>query len=72
MHPITSDVTREEISSTPIYQIMERLGRKIARADLTIRAQAAGHGPGRLLEVAAAEPVLILDRTSYDENRRSA
>ncbi len=67
MHPITSDVTREEVSSTPAYQILERLDRKIARADLTIRAQAAGHGPGRLLEVAAAEPVLILDRTSYDE-----
>ncbi|HEY1729765.1 MAG TPA: GntR family transcriptional regulator [Candidatus Baltobacteraceae bacterium] len=68
LHSITADVTREEISSMPIYRILERLGRKIARADLTIRAQAAGHGPGRLLEIAAGEPVLILDRTSYDES----
>ncbi len=68
LHPITSDVTREEVSTTPVYRILERLDKKIARADLTIRAQAAGHESGRLLEIAAAEPVLILDRTSYDEN----
>ena len=68
MHPVTSDVTSDEVASTPVYHILERLNKKIVRADLTIRAQTAGHGPGRLLEIAAAEPVLILDRTSYDEN----
>lgn len=68
MHPITADVTREEVATTPIYHILERLDKKIARADLTIRAQTAGQGPGHLLEIAAAEPVLILDRTSYDEH----
>jgi len=68
LHPIATEVSREEVSTTPIYRILERLGRKIARADLTIRAQAAGHVPGRLLEIAAGDPVLILDRTSFDEN----
>lgn len=68
LHPVAVDVSREEVAVTPIYRIMERLGKKIARADLTIRAQAAGQVPGRLLEIAAAEPVLILDRTSYDES----
>jgi len=68
LHPVTADVKREEIASRPVYHILERLGRKIVRADLTIRAQAAGQGPGRLLEIAAPEPVLILDRTSYDES----
>ncbi|MGA3037722.1 MAG: GntR family transcriptional regulator [Vulcanimicrobiaceae bacterium] len=68
MHPVTSDVSRDDVASTPVYRILERLGKKIARANLTIRAQTAGQGPGRLLEVAPAEPVLILDRTSYDED----
>jgi GntR family transcriptional regulator len=68
MHAVAADVTRDEIVATPIYHIMERLGQRIARAELTIRAQAAGHGPGRLLEVSATEPVLILDRTSYAES----
>lgn len=68
MHSVAEDITRDEVAVTPIYHIMERLGRHVARAELTIRAQAAGQGPGRLLEVAAAEPVLILDRTSYAES----
>jgi GntR family transcriptional regulator len=66
MNPMTENLAREEVEAHPIYHIFERVyGSKVERADLTIRAQAAGHGPGRLLEVAAAEPVLILERTSY-------
>ncbi|MGH7714467.1 MAG: GntR family transcriptional regulator, partial [Vulcanimicrobiaceae bacterium] len=68
MHAVAANTTRDEVAVTPIYHIMERLGHRLTRAELTIRAQAAGQGPGRLLDVAAAEPVLILDRTSYAES----
>lgn len=66
MHPAVAALSRDEVAANPTYRILENiLGYKIDRADLTIRADAAGQGPARLLELGAAEPVLILDRTSF-------
>jgi GntR family transcriptional regulator len=68
LHPATERLSRDDVAANVTYKILENLlGYKIDRADLTIRADSAGQGPGRLLELGAAEPVLILDRTSYSD-----
>ena len=66
MHPAVAALSRDEVAANPTYSILENiLGYKIDRADLIIRADAAGEGPARLLELGPTEPVLILDRTSF-------
>lgn len=68
LHPVAERLARDDVAANATYKILENLlGYKIVRADLTIRADAAGQSPARLLELGPAEPVLILDRTSYAE-----
>ena len=65
--PEAARLTRDEVAANPTYRILESLlGYTIDRAELTIRAEAAGQGPGRLLDIGAAEPALVLERSSYE------
>lgn len=54
------------IEANPVYELLERhLDVRIVRADLSIRAQAAGSQLARTLEVSRTAPLLVCERTSF-------
>ncbi len=67
LHRDVQSVTRGDIETHPGYEVLNKLGHHITRADVKLRAERAGRDVGRALEVKAADPVLVLQRTSYAE-----
>jgi len=69
LHPDALVISRDEAERLFCYDILRRrLGRQIARADLSVRAGRAGEGPARLLGLSADDPIVALERVSYDEH----
>ncbi len=67
MHPAARAISHAQADVTPTYEILTKiLGYTIARTDLAIRAQRSGTGPRHELGLSASDPLLVLDRTSYD------
>jgi GntR family transcriptional regulator len=68
MHPRARSVSYADAERYPCYDILEKLlGFQIARADLKIRAEKAGATIAKALEIDPADPILVLNRTSYSE-----
>ena len=67
MHPAARTISHAQADVTPTYDMLTKmLGFSIARTDLAIRAQRAGSGPARELGLSPNDPLLVLDRTTYD------
>jgi GntR family transcriptional regulator len=59
-------VTWEQACEHPIYSVLEEvLAIKIARADVSIRAQQAGKEVASMLDLQPRMPVLVMERVSY-------
>jgi GntR family transcriptional regulator len=57
--------------STPLYAILEaRLGLKVQRAEISIRAEALGAEAARLLGLKTGAPVLAMRRASFAADGR--
>lgn len=64
-------LTREQVAELSGYaQLQLAFGVKVAYAQLHIRAQCCGAGPGAILGIHPSEPLLILDRTSFTADDR--
>ena len=60
-------ISHAQADVTPTYDMLTKiLGFTIARTDLAIRAQRTGAGPARELGLSANDPLLVLDRTTFD------
>ncbi len=67
VHPAARTISHAQADVTPTYDMLTKvLGFTIARTDLAIRAQRTGTGPARQLGLSASDPLLVLDRTTYD------
>lgn len=66
MHPAAKNASFADAETHPGYLILEKvLGYKIARAEIKIRAERANKNIAALLDIRRADPVLVLDRTSF-------
>jgi GntR family transcriptional regulator len=62
-------VSWEEAERHPIYAILQTLlGMKVARADMNIVAHGADAEEAEILDLEPANPVLMMERTSYSNN----
>ena len=67
MTPAARSVSHAQAESQPCYAILrDLLGRTIARADIAIRAERAPGPIAQALGLQTGEPVLVLDRVSFD------
>lgn len=66
LHPSARNTSFADAERYPGYLILEDvLGYRIARAEIKLRAERAGKEISKLLNIRPADPVLVLDRTSY-------
>lgn len=64
---LASRVAREIADLLPSYLLIEQfLGTEVARADLIIRAAAAGREHARLLQMKSGAPLLAIERLSFN------
>lgn len=67
IHPDARAISHAQADVTPTYDMLTGiLGFTIARTDLAIRAQRTGSSPARALGLGPNDPLLVLDRTTYD------
>lgn len=60
-------ITREQSAFPAPYVLEKLLGFTVARTDVKVRAAVAGKRIARLLAIKPTDPVLVFDRTRYDE-----
>jgi GntR family transcriptional regulator len=66
LHPDATRISHAHAEAYPAYAILEKfLGRKIARADVKLRAARPSREVAELLQLRKADPVLVLERVSY-------
>lgn len=65
LHPDSRKISHEEAERTPSYVILEKVGHIVARADMRVKAERVDRQVLRLLEIAASERLLVLDRMSF-------
>jgi DNA-binding GntR family transcriptional regulator len=67
--PEAAKVSWEHASENPVYSILEHvLDIRVTRANVRIRVQQAGAEIGKALSLAAAAPVLVMERESFTVN----
>lgn len=64
------DTSKEELESTGLYEAMRRQGLHVNVANQRIGATVAGAADARLLEVKAGAPLLVMERTAFDDAGR--
>lgn len=68
LHPRARNVSYGDAERYPAYSILERILRfQIARAAMKIRADRAGDDVAAILAIDPADPVLVLERTTYSD-----
>jgi len=63
--PNAKDITREMIASQRSYDLLRQLGRRIARASVSVRAGKPNETVRNALSIGPTDPILIVERTSY-------
>jgi GntR family transcriptional regulator len=66
-----TDLTREELEERGLYQILRARGVTIRVANQRIGARRAHDDEGRLLEIDRDGPVLLMERTAFDNAGRA-
>ncbi|WP_285136824.1 GntR family transcriptional regulator [Microbacterium sp. lyk4-40-TSB-66] len=66
-----TDLTREELQERGLYQILRARGVTIRVANQRIGARRAHDDEGRLLEIDRDGPVLLMERTAFDNAGRA-
>lgn len=62
--------SKEELEETGLYEVMRRQGLNVRVANQRIGAAVASAADARLLEVKAGSPLLIMERTAFDDAGR--
>ena len=62
--------SKDELESTGLYELMRRQGLSIRVATQRIGATTAGAADARLLEVKVGAPLLVMERTAFDDGGR--
>lgn len=70
-HAIGSRLSVAEMSSRPLLKMVEELGLRIVRAEQLAAAEAASPETASELDLPAGAPVLVLERTYFDEQGRA-
>jgi len=61
------NVTKDELETTGLYELMRRQGLHVRVANQRIGAAIAGAADARLLEVKPGSPLLVMERTAFDD-----
>lgn len=64
------DTSKEELESTGLYEAMRRQGLHVNVANQRIGAAVAGAADARLLDVKPGSPLLVMERTAFDDAGR--
>ncbi|HEX6676907.1 MAG TPA: GntR family transcriptional regulator [Actinomycetes bacterium] len=65
------ELTADALELGGLYQLMRAAGIRLHMASQTIGARSASAAEARLLEVRAGEPLLTMQRTTYDDGGRA-
>lgn len=63
-------ISRSQIEEHPIYQVLQDLGLKLSYGQITVASEGATSDLARHLGVEAGHPLLVLSRTTFDEDHR--
>ncbi|MEN9710338.1 MAG: hypothetical protein RL441_330 [Actinomycetota bacterium] len=64
------NTTKEELEETGLYEVMRRQGLHVRVANQKIGAAIAAAPDARLLEIRAGSPLLVMERTAFDDAGR--
>lgn len=64
------NTTKEELEETGLYEAMRRQGLHVRVANQKIGAAIAGAADARLLEIRSGSPLLVMERTAFDDTGR--
>lgn len=62
--------SRDELEETGLYELMRRQGLSVRVANQRISAETAGAADARLLEIRSGAPLLVMERTAFDDAGR--
>ena len=62
--------TKEELEETGLYELMRRQGLSVRVANQRIGAASASAADARLLDIKSGAPLLIMERTAFDDGGR--
>lgn len=63
-------ITRKAIEEHPVYQVLDELGIVLHHAEMIVRSQAAAAGDAQELGLPPGSPLLVLERTTFDNDQR--
>ncbi|MEY3406957.1 MAG: hypothetical protein RL038_18 [Actinomycetota bacterium] len=64
------ETSKQELEETGLYEAMRRQGLHVNVANQRIGAAVAGAADARLLEVKTGSPLLVMERTAFDDSGR--
>jgi GntR family transcriptional regulator len=63
---IGEKITREQMTSAPIYEVLEKLGLRLQKADFLVSCRQASAEISESLEISGSTFLLVLDRITRD------